>query len=246
MTQHTAPSPRPRHRALPWLLPATLALTAASGALAAEAPVPEGVLMLSATATVDLPHDWMSVSFTTNREGGDAATVQNQLKQAVDTALAEARKLMRPGQVEVQTGAFSIYPRYGQKGQLTGWQGSTELLVEGRDMAAIAQLSGRINTLTIARVGYSLSREAREKVEAEVSALAIARFRARAAEHAKQFGYAGYVVREVNVTVDQAPGPMPMPRVAMAMAKSADAEALPVEAGKGSVSASVNGSVQMK
>ena len=48
---------------------------------------------------------------TTTREGQDAATVQSQLKQALDAALAEARKAARPGQVEVQTGNFSLYPR---------------------------------------------------------------------------------------------------------------------------------------
>lgn len=229
------------------VLPAALTLLAAGPVLAADAPPPEGVLQLTASATLDVPRDWMSLSFSTNREGSDAATVQSQLKQAVDAALAEARRIAKPGQVEVQTGGFSIYPRYGQKGTLTGWQGSTELLVEGRDMAAIGQLTGRIASMSISRVAYSLSREAREKVEAEVSAQAVARFRARAAEHAKQFGYAGYSVREVNVMLEQPQGgPVPMPRMAMALAKSADAEALPVEAGKGTVTATVSGSVQMK
>ncbi len=36
--------------------------------------------------------------------------------------------------------------------------------------------------MTIARVGYSLSREARERLEGEVAAQAIARFRAKAAD----------------------------------------------------------------
>jgi predicted secreted protein len=125
--------------------------------------------------------------------------VQSQLKQALDAALAEARKAARPGQLEVQTGNFSLYPRYAAKGGINGWQGSAELVVEGKDMPAIGQLTGRIGTMTIARVGYGLSRELREKVEGEVTAQAIARFRARAADYAKQFGYAGYLMREVSV-----------------------------------------------
>ena len=39
----------------------------------------------------------------------------------------------------------------------------------------------------------ALSRELREKVEGEVAAQAIARYRAKAADYAKQFGYGGYV-----------------------------------------------------
>jgi predicted secreted protein len=142
---------------------------------------------------------------------------------------------------------LSIFPRYGTKGTMTGWQGQTEMVVEGRDMGAIAQLTGRIGSLTIARVSQGLSREAREKVEAEVSANAVARFRARAAELARQFGYAGYVVREVNVSADAPPvGIMPMARGKVMMAQADAGEALPVEAGKGTVTATVSGSVQMK
>ena len=111
-------------------------------------------------------------------------------------------------------------------------------------MPAIAALTGRISTMTIARVGYSLSRELREKSEGELSAQAIARYRAKADEVARQFGYTGYTLREVNVASSEPNFPPPMPRV-RAMAASASDEALPVEAGKGLVSVTVSGSVQL-
>lgn len=221
-------------------------LMAAAQAAPPVAPPTEGVLTLSASATVEVPQDWMTLTLAAQREGSDASAVQTQLKQAVDAALAEARRAARPGQVEVQTGSFSVHPRYGQKGQITGWQGRTELTIQGRDMAAIAQLSGRIGSMTIARVGYGLSREAREKVEAEVSAQAVARFRAKAGELARNFGYGNHTIREVSVSADAAEAPSPYPRAAtMARAEAADV-ALPTEPGKGTVTATVNGSVQMK
>ena len=224
-----------------------IGLCSLAGAALAQAPAePQGVLNLSASATVEVPRDWMSLSFQATREGADAVAVQSQLKQALDAALAEARRIAKPGQVELQSGGFSIYPRYGSKGQISGWQGSTQLVVSGRDMAAIGQLSGRIATMTIGGVQYSLSREAREQVENELSAQAIARFRSRAADQAKAFGYAGFTVRDVNVQVEQSTPPMPMPKVAMAMARSADEAALSTEAGKGTVTAVVSGSVQMR
>ena len=92
---------------------------------------------------------------------------------------------------------------------------------------------------------FSLSREGREKVEADVTAQAIARFRARADVVAKQFGFAGYGVREVAVSSDSGSmQPQPLMR-AQAMRSGAD-EALPVEAGKATVTATVSGSVQLK
>jgi predicted secreted protein len=239
--------------ASPIVLGATLAACIASNAALAQtlAP-PAGVLNITATASAEVTKDVLGIAFTVTREGADAQAVQSQLKQALDAALAEARKIAKPGQAEVQTGNFSLYPRYGNpnpKGggqpQITGWQGTAELLVQGKDAPAIAQLSGRITTMTIARVGYTLSKEAREKVEAEVTAQAIARWRARAAQMSQQFGYTGYTVREVNVMTNE-PGGGPVPMVMMSRAKGMAAdESLPTEAGKGEVSVTVSGSAQM-
>ena len=213
-------------------------------------PQPSGVVSISSSATVEVTKDVLVVAFSVSREGADAQVVQSGLKQALDAALAEARKIAKPGQVDVQTGNFSLYPRYanptkGGPSVISGWQGSAELLVQGKDISAIAQLSGRIQSMTIARVGYTLSREAREKVEAEVVAQAIARYRAKADATTKEFGYTGYAIREVNVATDQ---PQPMPMAMMRRAATADAaqEALPVEPGRGTVTATVSGSVQMR
>jgi predicted secreted protein len=224
-----------------------LGIAACSGsALAQTLPPPQNVVSISASASLEVPKDWLTVVFSTTRDGADAAVVQSQLKQALDAALNEAKKAAKPGQVEVQTGGFSLSPRYTPKGGISGWQGSTELVVEGRDTQTIAALTAKVQTLTIARVGFSLSREARQKVEGDVAAMAIDRFRARADAVSKQFGFTGYTVREVNVSSDTGVGmPQPMVRQSMAVSMSADA-GLPVEGGKATVTASVNGSVQMK
>lgn len=221
-------------------------LAVASSAWAQTQPAPQLVLNLQASATVEVANDRLGVTFSTNREAPDAAAVQAGLKQALDAALAEARKVAKPGQVDVRAGNFNVHPRYGKNGQVTGWSGSTELVVEGQDLTAIAQLSGRITTMTIARVGYGLSREAREKVEADVTAQAIARYRAKAGEMAKQFGYSAYTIREVNVMTNEPPPAMPMAMRAQAMMKSTEDASLPVEPGRGVVTATVNGGVQMK
>lgn len=218
-------------------------LALALAAHAADAP-PRERLSLSASASADVTRDVLGVRFSTTREGADAAGVQTALKQALDAALTEARKAAKPGQVEVQTGSFALYPRNDPKtGRINGWQGSAELMVEGRDAAAIAQLTGRITTMTIAGVGYSLSREAREKAEADITAQAIARYRAKASEYARQFGYGGYVLGEVSINGDEGAAPRPMMMKAMRMG-AAD-EALPTEAGKATVTVNVSGSVQL-
>lgn len=212
------------------------------------------VVALGASATVEVAQDWLTIVFAVTREGADPAVVQTQLRQALDAALTEARRAARPGQVEVRTGGFSLQPRYApvrpaSGGAATtgivGWTGTAELVVEGRDHAAIAALPSRLGGMRIARTGFSLSRQAREKVESDVTGQAIAQFRLRADEVAKAFGFTGWVLREVGVQGGEPPGvAMPMMRAQASMAM-AD-EALPVEAGKSAVTVSVTGTVQLQ
>lgn len=227
---------------------AASALALAAGTASAQSlPPPHDVLTLNASAQVEVPNDTLTVVLSTAKDGADAGAVQAALKQALDAALTEARKSAKPGQVDLRTGQFSLYPRTTPKGGIAGWQGSAELVIEGRDVATIAQLAGRLPTMTVQRLGWSLSREAREKVEGEVSARAIARFRARAAELSRQFGYGGYTVREVSVAGNEpGDGPVPMMMRAAKMGMEAADAPLPVEPGRGIVSATVSGSVQMK
>jgi predicted secreted protein len=227
------------------LMALALALSTPHFARADVPAQPQNVLAMSAQASVEVQLDWLTVTLSTARDGPDAASVQAPLRQALDSALTEARKAARPGQLELRTGQFSLYPRYGPKGGITGWQGSAELVIEGRDMGAIGALAGRLNTMSIASVGYALARETREKVEIDAAAQAIARFRARAADYARQFGFAGYTIREVNVGGGEQPIVRPQVMRARSMAATAVDESLPVEAGKTSVTITVSGSVQM-
>jgi predicted secreted protein len=236
---------------LPVLFAAALLATAAS-AQQAGVPIalqkdPEGVVSLNSSATIQVPNDWITVQFSTSKEGTDANAVQAALKEALGAALAQARQVAKPeGHVEVQGGGFSLQPRFNAKGVVNGWTGTTSLVVQGRDMGTIAELAGKVQTMTVGSLDYSVSREAREKVEGELAAQAIARFRAKAADYAKAFGYSNFIVREVNVNVDNgAPPPRPYLMKARAMAVS-DGAPMPTEAGSGSVTANVNGSVQLK
>ena len=228
-------------------LSASLSTLVAAQPPAAAGRDPEGVLSLNSSATVQVPNDWISVQFSTTREGADAAAVQADLKAALGAALVLARQVEKgEGHVQVQGGGFSLQPRLNAKGVVNGWTGSTSLWVQGRDMGTIAELAGHVQTMTVGSLDYSVSREAREKVEGEVAAQAIARFRAKAADYARAFGYAGFTVRDANVSVDGGqPRTRPIMMMKSAMASSMS-EPLPVEAGSGSVTANVNGSVQLK
>jgi len=227
---------------------AMLALLVMMANLHAQAPAvpPQNVAQLSASGSVEAPQDLLLVSLTTTREAADAATVQNQLKTALDAAMTEARKAVLPGQMDMRTGAFSLYPRYGRDGKITTWQGSAELVLEGRDFARISATSGKIQTLTVNQATFSLSREQRARLEGEAQAVAIERFKAKAGEIARGFGFTGYTLREITVTANDQ-GYVPRPRMMAMEAKASASDApLPVEAGRSTVLVTVSGSVQMR
>ncbi|UUZ63886.1 SIMPL domain-containing protein [Polaromonas sp. P1-6] len=206
----------------------------------------QNVAQLSASGSVEVQQDLLSISMSTTVGGSDAGTVQTQLKLALDTALAQAKQAAVPGQMDVRTGNFSLYPRYGKDGKINGWQGTTELVLEGKDFSRITSTAGKIQTLTLGNVSFALSREQRVKVEGEAQAQAIERFKAKAGEIAKNFGFGSYTLREVSINANDQ-GYTPRPR-AMAMQAKGDMadSAIPVEAGKSTVLVNVSGSVQMK
>jgi predicted secreted protein len=217
-------------------------------AIAAQAqvmPAPQNVLQLSASGTVEVQQDLLSLALTTTREGADPNTVQTQLKVALDAALAEARKAAAPGQLDVRTGNFVLYPRYSPAGKIGGWQGTAELVLEGRDFPRITQTAARIQTMALGGVSFGLSREQRASVEGQAQAIAIERFKAKASDLAKGFGFSGYSLREVSVAANDQ-GFMPRQRL-LSSEKMASADmAVPVEAGKSTVAVTVSGSVQLR
>ena len=181
------------------------------------------------------------------RELGLIKTATSAVLPATTNQAAAAATEQQPQQMEVRTGQFSLYPRYGSNGKINGWQGTTELVLEGRDFARISTTAGKIQTLTLGQVGFSLSRDAQRKLESDVQAMAIERFKARADEVARAFGFQGYVLREVSVSSADQEGVRPYPRPMAMQAKVAMAEAaVPVEAGKSTVNITVSGSVQLR
>lgn len=213
-----------------------------------RADVPANVVTISASGQLEVPQDWLTMTLSTSRDGSDAATVQVQLRQAVDAALAIAKPQATAKLLEVRTGSFGVYPRHNSNGRISGWQGTAELVLEGRDFLRISGTASKAPSMGIGQVVFSLSREAQQKLESEAQSMAIDRFKDKAAEVAKGFGFAGYTLREVSISsADQ--GERPVFARAMASAPKASMAsdaALAVEAGKSQVTVTVSGTVQLR
>lgn len=237
-------------RNAPVLIAAAALCACIPGAFAQNAvyPPPQNVVQLSASGQVEVAQDLLTMTLRATKDGADAAAVQGQLKAALDAALSEARRQAADGQMDVRTGSFGVYPRYGKDGtQIAGWRGTAELVLEGKDFPRITGTAARITGMVPGNVGFGLSREQQAKVEGQARMQAIDQFKARAGELAQAFGFAGYTLREVSVD-SSSQSPVARPRMmAMKVDAPAMAEApVPVEAGKSTVVVNVSGSVQLR
>ena len=120
------------------------------------------------------------------------------------------------------------------------------MILEGRDLERISILAGKIKGLTVGGVRFGLSLEQRDKMEQQAQTIAIARFKARATDLAKAFGFGGYALREIQLSSnEQEMTPRPRMMAMEARVTALDAP-VPVEAGKVSVVVTVAGTVQLK
>ena len=115
--------------------------------VATVAAEPRNVVQLSAAGMVQVEQDMLTITLMVNKEAPTLAAAQTQLKQALDEALAQAKAGAQPGQMDVSTGMFSLYPRYGKDQKVLGWQGRAELRLEGRDFGRITGMAGTIQSM---------------------------------------------------------------------------------------------------
>ena len=203
-------------------------------------------LRLSSQGVVEVVQDRLVLTLGTTREGADGQSVQQELSRAVDQALQQARSAAVAGQMDVRTGGFSLSPRYGQDGRITGWRGSAEVVLEGLDMQRITATAARMAPLNVLRAAFALSREARERAETQAQALAVERFKTRATELTRLFGFGSFGLREVSVEGNDQTDVPRLRTAGVGVAMSASMAEVPVQAGITQVMVQVSGTVQMR
>ncbi len=221
-----------------------LAGVSVASVLAAQPLGPQRYNVVELTANVqrEVANDLMTAQLFAELSDPNPAQLANQLNRAVAEAVRVAREYP---QIKIRTGNNQTYPVYGRNNQAQGWRGRAELRLETRDFAAGAALVGKLQSgLQLGGIQFAISPEARQKVENELIAEAIAAFRTRAEIARSALGGKSYKVQRIGVNAGgSAPPPRPMLR--QAMASEASVAAPPVEAGESIVTVSANGAVEI-
>ena len=222
------------------VLAACMAATGAS----AEEDRPDRRVGFSAERSREVANDWVTAVLSVTHEDPSPAEVAARVNADMTWALGLARSRSA---VRTRSGGYSTQPVYDPKrGSVRQWRGVQEVVLEGGDVAAVSALVGELQErLQVQSLGMSVSPERRRKVEDELVVEVLEAFQARAELVRKSFGASGYRLVEVHVGTGGG-GPPPVRPMMRAMA--ADAEMAPpaLEGGTSEVSATANGTIELR
>jgi len=199
---------------------------------------------LQAEVSREVPNDLMTATLYAEANDASAAKVADQLNRGTADALKTAGEFKS---VKSRSGFTNTFPVYDRAGRLTGWRGRSEIRLESKDVPAMANLIGKLqSTMQLGNVAFTVSPEVRRQTENEMITEVVAAFRSRADIAAKAIGGRSYKIRRIGInTGGMVPGPRPM------MAERAVAASAPVtpptfEGGTSMVQVSANGTVEVE
>lgn len=200
------------------------------------------IIDLSAEASRSAPNDLARATAYIEAQDPNAGELARRVNRTIAGAFETAKS--HPA-VKARSGSTSTWPSYGKNGRsIEGWRMRSEILLETRDVAALSELLGKLqSTLAIGQITLQPAPETRKKVEDDATVEAIAAFEARATLVSKAIGKS-HRVRQMSINTGGARPIYPAMRAAP-MSMSADAAPAPLEAGDSTVTVSVTGQIEL-
>lgn len=203
---------------------------------------------LQAQARAEVAQDTIEFVMFVQKEGTDQKKVSQEVNQVLKKALEQARRGAEGANIKVYSGAFSVSPRYDNEGKITRWQARGEVVLESTEIDRAAALAGTLSdTLSIARMNFRLSKEARAKQEQALTQTAIQAFEQRAQLMTEALGYDHYRLKSLAI---ESSGGFYQPRRAggpemMAMVASDQQSSIAAEAGQEEVTVVILGEIYL-
>lgn len=222
---------------------ATCLLLAGTPLLAQTATTPaSGTLIeLAAEAARPTANDLFRATAFAEGSQANSAALARQINQQIAAALAIAKDYPT---VKARTGSTSTYPIYGKSERnIESWRMRSEIQLESRDAAAIAELLGKLQgSLGVSQISAAPAPETAQKAEADATLGAIQAFRERAGLIAGALGKK-YKIREMNVGSSSRGPVYPLMRAKSMLA--AEAAAMPIEGGESQAVVSISGKIEL-
>ncbi len=217
-----------------------LLVLAAAPAGAEEAGEAGRRVRFSVESSRAVPNDRVRAVVGVTAEDVDSTTLADTVNRTMAWALERARAESR---VTATSGTYHTHPVHDQ-GRLRRWRAGQTLVLEGGDTEAMTALVGALQErLQLQSFDFSVSRETRDRVEAELVTEVLAAFRSRADLVRKGLGAKGYAIDEVSIGTG---GPSPIRHVRMEALASAAPAPPAVEEGVTRLVVTANGTIVLE
>ncbi|NMG75524.1 SIMPL domain-containing protein [Aromatoleum diolicum] len=222
-------------------LPLALLLLGNVHAAAAEPARAPTTVELSAEASRPARNDMATAILYFQADDKSPAALSRQVNAAIAAALEQTRTYPA---VKAKTSGASTFPVYGKEGRkIEGWRMRSEIHLESRDIAALSELLGKLqSSLALASLAMQPAPDTRKSTADLAATDAIHAFQARAQSIAGTLGKP-YRIRHLSVTYGG--NQRPVFPVMKSAAFAADAAPMAVEAGESEIAVTVSGTIEL-
>lgn len=178
------------------------------------------MLEFNESATITVPNDTMHITLTITEQNKNRQIASNDVTRKLN---AIQNKIRENKQLMMTLSGRHVYPQYGDKNKIIGWQDVARLNVKSTDFAALSQLVSDVQEQAMLQgVSFSVSPEKRAKAIEQASQQALQAFQQRANFMSKNLGFSAYKIVKLDLTDSfESPRMAVMPMAAsMRMAKS--------------------------
>ncbi|MBP8297544.1 MAG: SIMPL domain-containing protein [Burkholderiales bacterium] len=215
---------------------ALLYATTATAQTMALAPADVPAISLTATATMQVDNDRMTVLMQVAAENASAGDASSEVNTRAAKALALTKGVAN---VSAKTLNYST-DQVMEKGKRVRWRVTQLLQIETADFAAGASVATRLQDegLHLASLTFSVSPEARRKAVSQLQHEALVEWQALARQAAASMGYAGYTPGRLAVNAGDSG---PRPRFATKAMATMAADSVTVSGGSSEMVVTVSG-----
>lgn len=232
-----------------WLVAPFLFALGALPALANTLPVTYQRVEFMTEVSREIANDQMNAVLSVELSDKDAGRLAQQIATLMNEAMKKAAAYPT---VKATSGNQNTWPVYGESltssSKLESWRGRAEIRLESKDFKATSELIAKLQEkMQLNGINFSVSQEARRKVEDNLTAEAIAAFRARAEKITTAWNAKGY--RLVYMNLGSAGNPMPYQPMMRMKTMDAAAESVPAQdmaGGETRLIVTVSGSVELQ
>lgn len=210
---------------------------------AAETVKPIGTIVaFSIEASQSIANDLARATVFAESTDASSAAVARKVSDMMAQAIATAKGFP---EVKTQSGSTWTSPLYGKNGRsIESWQMRSELELESRNIAALGELLGKLQSnLGVSRIQLQPAAATRKKAEELATQEAMNAFQEKAQRIASNYKKYYKIIR-MNIDTNSQLPTYPMMRGAAVM-KMEDAAPMPIESGETLVSATVSGEIEL-